>query len=141
MVIIPEKATDAAIITAVEDWLRLLEREDYTAAAAEIVSPPGGVWTADLLRHCVHFKGYGDRSHYRVTLTGVSPVEKIGGRDFVATQRRDVNRSPEPNEYGEMHEIWYDLYLDGVLSSLTATFGFVRVPQGMALRLYDICVR
>ena len=36
MVIVPESATDAEIIAAVEGWLRLLEREDYDAAAAEI---------------------------------------------------------------------------------------------------------
>ena len=139
--ILPEASTDAAIIAAVEDWLRLLEREGYDTAATEIDSPPGGVWTAELLRNCVHFIGYGDRSHYRVTRSGVLRVDKIGGQDFVATQCRDVKRSPEPNDFGELHEVWYDLYLDGVLSSLTATFGFVRVPQGLALRLYDICVR
>jgi len=141
VVIVPESATDAEIISAVEDWLRLLEQEDYGAAAAAIDSPPGGVWTAELLQSCVNHHGFGRRTHYRVTLTGVSREEDIGGRKFVPTQLREVDRSPEPNDGGELHEVWYDLYLDGELSDLTATFRLVRVPQGLALRLYDICVR
>lgn len=141
MIILPETATDADIIAAVEDWLRLLEREDYAAACAEIDSSPGGGWAPELLRNCVNNHGYGDRSDYRVTLTGVSRDRVIGGRILVDTQRKDVERWPEPNDGGELHEVWYDLCLDGVMSDLTATFRLVRVPQGLALRLYDICVR
>jgi hypothetical protein len=141
MVILPETATDAEIIAAVENWLRLLEREDYPAAAAEIDSPLGGVWTPELLRECVNFHGYGDRSNYRVTLTGVSRDRVIEGRILVDTQRKDVERWAEPNDGDELHEVWYDLCLDGLMSDLTATFRLVRVPQGLALRLYDICVR
>ena len=141
MVILPETATDAEIIAAVEDWLRLLEREDYVAAAAEIDSPPGGAWTPELLRKCVNFHGYGDRSNYRVTLTGVSRDRIVDGRILVDTQSKDVERRAEPNDGGELHDVWYDLYIDGVMSDQTATFRLVRVPQGLALRLYDICVR
>jgi hypothetical protein len=141
MVILPETAKDAEIIAAVEDWLRLLEREDYAAAAPEIDCPPGGVWTPELLRKYVNFQGYGDRSNYRVTLTGVSRDRVIDGRILVDTQRKDVERWAEPNDGDELHEVWYDLCLDGVMSDLTATFRLVRVPQGLALRLYDICVR
>jgi hypothetical protein len=141
VVIVPEAATDSEIIAAIEQWLRLLEQEDYSTAAAEIDSPPGGSWTAALLKHCVNNKGYSQRSDYRVTLAGVSREENIGGRLFVRSQCREVERWPEPNDGGELHEIWYDLYLDGVLSNLTATFRLVSHPQGLALRLYDICVR
>jgi hypothetical protein len=141
VVIVSEDATDSAIIAAVEDWLRLLEREDYDAAAAEIDSPPGGVWTAELLRNCVNYHGYSERSDHRVTLTGEVRVETIDGRTFVKTQRKDVDRSDTPNNGGELHEVWYDLYVDGVLSDLTATFRLVRAPQGLMLRLYDICIR
>jgi hypothetical protein len=90
VVIVAESATDAEIITAVEEWLGLLEREDYDAAAAEIDSPPGGVWTPELLRHCVNYHGYSDRNDHRVTLRGVSREENIAGRVFVRTQRREV---------------------------------------------------
>ena len=141
MVILPESATDSDIILAVEDWLRLLEREDYHTAAAEIDSPPGASWTAEILRDCVNYQGYGDRDHYRVTLEGAPRVHNIDGRVYTTTQRKDVNRSSEPNDGGELHEVWYDLCLDGELSYLTATFRLVRVQQGLALRLYDICVR
>lgn len=141
MVILPETATNAAIISAVEDWLKLLEQEDYETAAAEIDSPPGGVWTGELLRHCVNYHGFGNRSDHRVTLAGVSREQNIRGRTFVKTQRKNVDRSDEPNDGDELHEVWYDLYVDGVLSDLTATFRLVRVPQGLMLRLYDIRVR
>jgi hypothetical protein len=141
VVIVPGSATDAEIIAAVEEWLRLLEREDYATAAAEIVSPPGGIWTAEILRQCVNNHGYSDRRDSRVTLTGESREENIEGRVFVRTQRRDVVHFPAPDGGGDPREVWYDLYLDGVLSDLTATFGLERVPQGLALRLHDICVR
>jgi hypothetical protein len=137
VVILLESATDADIILAVEDWLRLLEREDYDTAAAEIDSPPGGSWTAAILRDCVNYKGYGDRDHYSVTLHG-APRVLTDGRVF--TQRKDIDRTSESND-GELHEVWYDLFLDGELSYLTATFRLARVPQGLVLRLYDICVR
>jgi hypothetical protein len=71
----------------------------------------------------------------------VSSEENIKGQPFVRNQRREVDRSLEANDGGELHEVWYDLYLDGELSDLTATFRLVRVPQGLVLRLYDICVR
>jgi hypothetical protein len=141
VVIVPESATDAEIIAAAEEWLRLLEREDYDTAAAEIDSPPGGVWTAEILRQCVNNHRYSDRNDHRVTLTGVSREEDVAVRVFVRIQCRDVDRWPEPNDGGELHDVWYDLYLDGELSDLTATFRLVRVPLGLALRLYDICVR
>ena len=141
MVIVPESATDAEIIAAVEGWLRLLECEDYDAAAAEIDSPPGGVWTAELLRHCVNYHGYSDRNEHRVTLTGASRDRVIGGRVLVDIQRKEVDRVAEPNDGGELHDVWYDLCIDGMMSDQTATFRLVRVPQGLALRLYDICVR
>ena len=133
MVILPETATDADIIAAVEDWLRLLERGDYDTAAAEIDSPPGGMWTPERLRHCVNYR--------RVTLTGVSRDRVVGGRVLVDVQRKEVERSAESNDGGELHEVWYDLCIDGFNSDLTATFRLVRVSQGLMLRLYDICVR
>jgi hypothetical protein len=140
VVILPESATDSDIIAAVEAWLSLLEREDYVAACAAVDSPPGGVWTPEILRSCVNYHGFSERSDHRVTLTGVVREQNIDGRIFVATQRKDVERY-EPNDGGEVIEIWYDLFVDGVLSDLTATFRLVRVPLGLRLRLYDICVR
>ena len=139
MVILLESATDSDVIAAVEDWLRLLERGDYHTAAVEIDSPPGGVWTPELLRRCVNY--HSDLDDHRVTLTGVSRDRVIGGSLCVDTQRKDLERTPEPNDGEELHEVWYDLYIDGFNSDLTATFRLVRVPQGLALRLYDICVR
>jgi hypothetical protein len=141
VVIVPEAATDAEIIAAVEGWLRLLEREDYEAAAAEIDAPPGGVWTPELLRHCVNYHGYGDRNDHRVTLTGVSRDRAIGGWVFVDVQRKQVDRVAAPNDGSELHDVWYELCIDGCISDQTATFRLVRVPQGLMLRLYDICVR
>ncbi len=111
MVILSASATDSDIIAAVEDWLRLLEREDYDTAAAEIDSPPGGSWTSEILRDCVNYKGYGDRDHYRVTIEGAPRVHNIEGRVFTVTQRKDVDRTSGPSDGGELHEVWYDLNL------------------------------
>jgi hypothetical protein len=137
MVILPETATDKEIIEAVDGWVSLLEKKAYEAACASVDSV-GWVLTAQLLRSLIE-DGWDDApTKHRVTLAGVPRPTAIDG--FVATQRKDVHRH-EPNDGGEVIDIWYDLNIDGVVSDLTATFRLVRVPHGLMLRFYDICVR
>jgi hypothetical protein len=140
MIVVPETATDADIIAAVDSWVSLLESENYVAACESVDSPPGGVWTPELIRGCIKDHWDDAPKDHRVTLEGTARQSTIDGRKFVKRQLKEVDRS-EPNEGGELHEIWYDLNVDGVVSDLTATFRLVRVPQGLLLRLYDICVR
>jgi hypothetical protein len=136
-IILPESATDAEIIAAIEDWLRLLEREDYEAAVGAIGSRPPGEWTAKLLRDCVNYHGYSDRNDHRVTLTGVSRDRDFQGRVLEDVQEKDVHR----NDGGEPFHVWYQLCIDGFISDQIATFDLERVPQGLRLHLEDICVR
>ena len=106
-----------------------MEREDYEAAYAYTDHIREMGWTPDLMRETV--KSYGDaREDQRITLAGV-PSD--------INQRKEVERW-EPNRYGEVGEIWYDLNIDGVVSDLTATFRLVQVPQGLLVRLNDIHV-
>ena len=142
MVVLPESATDADIIAAVDSWVRLLESEDYVAASEGVDSPPSGVWTPEFIRSCIKDHWDDAPKDHRVTFAGLTRQFTFDdGRIFVKTQRKDVARWSEPNDGGELHEIWYDLNVDGVVSDLTATFRLARAPQGLLLRLYDICVR
>ena len=140
MVVVPAAATDADIIVAVDGWVSLLEAGNYVAACEGVDSPPGGVWTPELIQGCINGEWCDAPKDRQVTLAGLSRQFTINGRSFIQTQRREVDRS-EPNDGGELHEIWYDLNVDGVVSDLTVTFRLVRVSQGLLLRLYDICVR
>lgn len=138
--IISETATDGEIIASIDGWVRLLEDERYFDACASVDAPPGGSWKPELIRSLIK-DGWDDApKDHIVTLAGVPRRHDINGRVFVRTQRKDVNRF-EPNDGGEVAEIWYDLNVDGVVSDLTATFRLVRVQPGLKLRLYDICVR
>jgi hypothetical protein len=64
----------------------------------------------------------------------------VGGRTVVLRQQNEVERFHEPNDGGEVAEVWYDLNLDRVKSDLTATIRLVRTPDSLILRLYDIHV-
>ena len=126
---LPETATDADLIAFVDLWAALMEREDYAAAYAFTEHDQYQGWTPDLIRQVV--KSYGDaREDQRVTVAGM-PSD--------ITQRKKVSRWDE-NRYGVVGEVWYDVNIDGVASDLTATFGIVRAPGGLILRLSDIHV-
>ena len=125
-----ESTTDAELIALIDEWVALLEREDYAAAIALTEQDPDQQnWTADGLREVI--KSYGAATkRQRVTLTGVpSDVE----------QRKEVDRW-KANARGEIGEIWYDLNIDGVVSDLTAIFRIVRVRGGVVVRLDDVHV-
>ena len=124
---LPDSTTDADLVALVNEWVMLLEREDYAGALAFIEHEPS--WTPEMLRDVI--KTYGEaRKSQRVTLLGV-PSD--------VTQRKEVDRWEE-SPSGEIGEIWYDLNIDGVVSDLTATFQLVRVRGGVVVRLLDVHV-
>jgi hypothetical protein len=141
VVVLPETATDAEIIASIDAWAALMEAEDYETACSCCDSPPGGSWTPELLRHLIKRGVEDTHANRRVTLEGVPYVFTIEGRTEVRHQRTEVERWEAANDGGEVAEIWYDLNVDGILSFLTATFRLVQVPEGLALRLYDIVIR
>jgi hypothetical protein len=126
---LPETTTDADFIAFVDQWVVLMERQDYAAAYALTGHDSYQGWTPVLMRQVV--KSCADaREDQRVTLAGV-PTD--------ITQRKEVTRWPE-NKYGVVGEVWYDLNIDGVVSDLTATFDIVRTAGGLVVRLGEIHV-
>ena len=122
-------ATDHDLLLVIDDWVRLLEAEDYQAAFDFADPDPGQRWTADLVRLVI--KSYGEADELqRATVEGV-PTD--------VAQRKEVDRWPA-NARGTVGEVWYDLNIDGLASDLTATFDILELPEGLGLRLRDVHV-
>jgi hypothetical protein len=122
-------ASDDELLTFIDAWAALMEREDYASAFAYTDHVAEMGWTPDLIRDVV--KAYGDgRADQKVT---------VAGEPSDVSQRKAVQRWKN-NAYGEVGEIWYDLNIDGVASDLTATFRIVQGRDGLTIRLNDIHV-
>ena len=126
---LPRDATDAQLLRYVDEWVALLEAEDYDAAFRHTDHDPFAGWSADLLRFSIKSYGAGTASQ-RATLTG-EPTD--------IDVCREVTRWSTPRPAG-VGQIWYDLYIDGRASDLTATFWIVSVPGGLVLQLEAIHV-
>ena len=124
---LPATTTDPDLIAFVDRWAALLEREEYEAALALTDHARGTAWTPALVREAVRRHGG------RVTLDGL-PDEGRG------PQVREVTRWPAKAD-GTCGEIWYDLYVDGRGSDLTALFYLHPADGGVTLHLVDISVR
>lgn len=126
---LPRNASDRDLISLIDGWAELMEREDYNAAFQYVEHVPEMRWTPALLRQVI--KSYGDaRDDQRVTLAG-KPTD--------ISQRKEILRW-EPNDLNEIGEVWYDVNIDGFASDLTATFRICDTPAGLLLRLNDIHV-
>ena len=125
----PHNVSDAALLSFVDGWVALMEREDYDSAYNYTEHSSEMMWTPELLRQVVKSYGHAHEDQ-RVTLLG-KPTD--------ITQRKEVARW-EPNSSNEIGEVWYDLNLDGFVSDLTATFSVCDTPDGLIIRLNDIHV-
>lgn len=125
---LPSNISDDELISFIDQWVSLLEREDYEAAYQHTDRVLATHWTPDLIREVI--KAYGDADPYqKVTLQG-TPTD--------ITQHKEVDRWE--GEGGNVGEIWYDLNIDGKVSDLTATFELRRSDEGIAIHLKDIHV-
>jgi hypothetical protein len=127
--LLPNDASDAAILAAVDRWAALLEAEQYDAAFDATEHDPAMGWTPDLMRQVI--TQYGD----------AEPGQKVTvvGKPTDITQRKKVHRFAK-NKYGFVGDVWYDLNINGFASDLTATFGLRADTGGLALVLDDIHV-
>jgi hypothetical protein len=126
---LPTASSDEQILAFLDQWVRLLEGEDYDAAYALTDHVPGSSWTPALIRDVI--KAYGDPgSDIRVTLEG-RPTD-VHQRKEVVRQGDDVR-----NYIGYA---WYDLNLNGLASDLTATFDLIVATEGISIQLNDIHV-
>lgn len=124
----PENVSDAELLAFVERWVALLAQEDYEAASAlPDHHSPQHVWTPDQIRGQINLHGQ------RVTLEGVTD-------DTRPPITRQVERWPLRYD-GSCGEIWYDLYIDGQYTAMTALFYLRPTDGGITLHLIDIGVR
>lgn len=126
---LPHDATDAELIYFIDQWVRLMEAEDYVAAHAYTTQSQHMGWTPATMRQVV--KSYDEcRSTQRVTLDG---------RETDIRQRKEVYRYAE-NRYGCIGYVSYDLNVDHVVTDLTATFDIHTDEHGLTIMLDDIHV-
>lgn len=123
---LPENVSDSEIIAFVDRWAALLEREDYEAAFGLTGHHPSGAWTAQAILEAIKRHGA------RVTLDGV--WDGNGHHD------KEVTRWPTKPD-GYCGDIWYDLYVDGRHSDLTALFYLKPTEGGLVVHLIDIGVK
>ena len=127
-------ATDAEILDFIDEWVLLLEKEDYNAAFSFTKQNKNNGWTSEFIRQII--KSYGDcESSQKITLLnnglfidGVGNIEK-------ANQRKEITWYDE-----KRGDIWYDLNIDGFVSDLTALFDLEKTDEGIDVFLDDIHV-
>jgi hypothetical protein len=126
---LPEDISDEGLITFIDQWITLLEREDYDAAYNYINQDSETDWPPELIREVI--KSYGDADpKQKVTLEG-TPSD--------ITQRKEVDWWTTEGEE-RLGEIWYDLNIDGKVSDLTATFNLRSADAKVTVHLNDIHV-
>jgi hypothetical protein len=127
--LLPDDASDAAILAAVDRWAALLEADNYKAAFDATEHDPAMRWTPELMRDVI--TQYGD----------AEPGQKVTveGKATDITQRKNVHRFAK-NKHGFVGHVWYDLNIKGFASDLTATFDLRADTGGLALVLVDIHV-
>jgi len=124
---LPLTASDDDLIQFVDGGARLMEIEDYASAFQYTAQDTYMHWTPDLIREAVKTYGRGD-SRQRVTLHGKATDVQ---------QRREVTRWGDGGLAGIGA---YDLYIDGYVSDLTATFVIQASVNGLTVVLQDIHV-
>lgn len=126
---LPLESTDAELIAFVDEWVRMLEREDYEAAFAHTDHTKGTHWTPELIREVI--KAYGE--------PGVDNYVTLEGEPTDISQDKEVHRR-QPAVRENLGYIWYDLNLNGYASDLTATFDLIQARGGICVLLSDIHV-
>jgi hypothetical protein len=123
------KASNAEIISAIDQWIGLLSQRKFAEALAIISSEP--FWNAELLAEIID--SYDDGEHNQVTLTNDGTSIDGAGNISLFKQRKEVDWFD-----GERGAVWYDLNINGRVSDLTATFDLERSTEHLFLRLHDI---
>jgi hypothetical protein len=127
--LLPDDASDAAILAAVDRWAALLEAEQYDAAFDATDHDPVMGWTSDLMRQVI--EQYGDAE--------LGQKVTVEGKPTDIKQRKSVQRFAR-NKQGFVGHVCYDLNINGLASDLTATFGLRVDVGGLVLVLDDIHV-
>jgi hypothetical protein len=135
MIVLPHDASDEAILVLVERWVDRLAARDYGGAAAMLTQEGNERnWPPSLVEEVISgYEAPGGPSPSVVT----SPDAAL--EELPAGPRAEVTRWARPRARPEVAgTVEYDLPLNGAWSDLTAIFWIRRLPQGLALELYDI---
>jgi len=138
----PYDVSNDDIVAFVDEWVKLLEAEDYDQAFRFTAHAKGSTLTptsfrdhvlqqAELNASCFD-DDYGELpSSHRVTLDGKpTPMAQVKEVERWATNARGLAGS-----------VWYNLNFDGFASEYTALFDIVDDGNGLTLALVDIGVR
>jgi hypothetical protein len=135
MFILPADASDQAILALVHRWVEALAGRDYIGAAS-LLTQAGNErdWPPGLVEDVIgRYAAPGGASPSLVT----SPAGTRQDPPFAP--RAEVARWSRPRARPEVvGTVEYDLPLNGAWSDLTAIFWIRRLPEGLALELYDI---
>jgi len=127
-------ANNAEILEFIDQWILLLEKEDYYAAFKMTKHDSAMGWTPELIKEVI--KAYGD-SEPTQKVTLLNNGLAIDGRGEIekAVQRKNVIWFDKTKG-----DIWYDLNIDGYVSDLTATFEIEKKADEILIILDDIHV-
>jgi hypothetical protein len=127
-------ATDGEILEYIDNWVALLEKEDYHTAFKFTKHIKRQGWTPEFIREVI--KSYGDdESSPKVTLSNNGLSIDGAGNIEKATQRKEVTWFDETRG-----DVWYDLNINGYVSDLTATFDLQKTDTEIHIFLDDIHV-
>lgn len=132
MIVIPEPATDVAVLKLIETWIGHLAEAEYADACALLLRDRDNTdWSPTLLAEVLD--GYAKlEGRGRVT-----PVSTARQTDYQPDQDVDWWVDEKGSFAGDVH---HSLPFNGVWSDVTALFNIRRVSKGFALELDDIHV-
>ena len=137
MIVLPLDAPDDAILAVVRQWVDAVAAGE-SVRAATLLTETGNErqWPPDLVDDVIsRYEAFGGTLPSRVT----SP--SAARRDPSYAPNADVVRWPRPRARPDVvGTVEFDLPINGVWSDLTAIFWLRRLPEGLALELYDIHV-
>jgi hypothetical protein len=135
-------ATNDAIIAFIDEWVTLLEAEDYDRAYAFTAHTAGNKLTPSSFRDHVKQQATLHSQCFDESYGTLDPQCRVTlhGMPTHMTQVKDVDRWPK-NTRGQVGEVWYNLNFDGFVTEYTALFEILDDGSGLTIALIDIGVR
>ena len=139
---LPYDATNDDISAFIDEWVTLLEAEDYDRAFAFTAHSAGSTLTPTSFRDHIKQQAAFHAQSFDETYGTLDPQCRVTlhGVPTHMTQVKDVDRWPK-NTRGQVGEVWYNLNFDGFVTEYTALFEIVDDGSGLTIALLDIGVR
>ena len=139
---LPYDATNDEIIAFVDEWVKLLEAEDYDRAFSYTAHAAGSKMTPSSFRDHIKLQASFHASCFDSAYGEINPLHRVTlhGTPTHMSQVKDVGRWPK-NARGLVGEVWYNLNLDGFVTEYTALFDILDDGNGLTIALLDVGVR